>query len=137
MSKARFYFLRIGISGGVGMTIYLLFQLLLALLVVKGALPETRLMVFQTAAGGVSVLLSGCLAMSMTKWVPASGLTGIFIVAITLLLSFGLYDGVLLNAETLLRMITMLIGGLLPALPIGKRGRRRKRSAGSGRVRRT
>lgn len=137
MSKTRYYLMRIIISSGVGIVTYLLFQLLLALLIVKGILGEGRLITFQMITGGVSALLSSCLAMSLTKWAPASAVTGIFMVAITILLGVGIYDGIVLNAETLLRIIALLIGGLVPSVLLRKKGRRCTGSAVRKRVRRT
>jgi len=136
MSKVRYHFLRIGISGGIGMALYIMLQLLLALLIVKGILPEKRWMISQFAAGGVSTLLGGFVAIRITKWIPAAMLTGIFVTGIAMLLGMGIYDVVLLNTETLLRAIVMLAGGALPALLFGKQGRRRAGGAVSRRARR-
>lgn len=137
MSKWRFYLLRIGVCGGAGVALYLFLQFLLALLVVKNLLSEDRLMALQIAAGGVSTLLGSFLAMRITGWRPASGMTGLCIALITVILGFLIYDGILLNANTLLRISVMLIGGIMPALFFGKKGRKRGRAIGNRRVRRT
>lgn len=137
MSKWRFYLLRIGICGGVGIAIYVLLQFLLALLVVKNLLLEEQLMVSQIAAGGVSALIGGFSAIRITRWVPASGMTGLCIAFITVILGFVIYDGILLNSNTLLRISVMLIGGILPTLFLGKKGRKRGGKIGNRRVRRT
>ena len=134
MSKTRLYFLRIGIACSVALAMYLLFQLLLALLIVKGTLTENRTIVMQIAAGGMSALLGGYLAMNTTKWLPAAGLTGVGIALITAVLGFAIYDGILLNAETLLRVTTMLVGGMIPSLLTGKKKRKRAGKSAGRRV---
>jgi len=137
MSKTRYYLIRIGISSGVGMVIYLLVQLLLALLIVKGMLGEGRVTGFQIIAGGIGAFLSGCLAVKLTKWAPAATITGILMAVATVLLGVGVYDGIIVSADTLVRISVMLVGGALPTLLLRKKGRRHTGAVGGRRMRRT
>ena len=135
MSKDRSNLVKITIFGGVGEVMYLLFQLLLALLVVKNLISEERVLAFQVASGAVSALLCGYLAMKATNWILAACLTGSGIAALTAVLGFGIYGDVLLNVDTLLRILAMLLGGLAPALFVGKKGEKRRAKSVGRRVR--
>ena len=136
MSKWRFYLLQIVISGGVGLLIYLLLQLLMALLVVNDVLADSRVMALQVVTGGVSALPSGILAVIVTKWIPATALTGAWLTLLTAVVGFFIYNEIQLDSSTLVRIGAMLIGGFLPLLLFTKKGRGHKGKKRSQHMRR-
>jgi len=116
-------------SIGIGFAAYLLLQLLLALLVVKGVLPEGSVFGAQTAAGMIGTFLGGLWAVGSLPWgaLPAAISAALGIAAITVLTGFAVYDGILLSVGTLLRIAAMLAGGFAAALAVGGRGGKRQR----------
>ena len=121
------------------MAVYLLFQLLLASLIVKGTLPEEQAAALQIASGGIGTLLGGLWAVRVLPWgpVPAAMAAAAGVAVLTALAGFAIYNGVLLTGGTLLRLGVMLAGGFLAGcLSAGRRGGKRRKKSNARSVRR-
>ena len=112
-----------------GMAIYLLFQLFLAWLIVRGILPETQGEGAQVICGGLAAFLAGL-------WVAGKLAWGVLLSALTVPCGMGvlsclggilLFDGVEMTGGTALRLAVMLAGGVLAAVVLAAGGGRRKR----------
>ena len=133
MSKGRTLGIDLVVSVGIGMGVYLLAQLLLALLVVKSVVPESGVLGIQVLVGGMGTLLGGLWAAKVLPWgpLPSGAAAALGTAAVTALLGMLLYDGVALTAETGLRLGVMLGGGLLAGGLRATGGGHRKRRRGA------
>lgn len=124
----------VGTAVVAGMIIYLLSQLFLAWLIVRGILPESKGESMQVLSGGLAAFLAGL-------WVAGKLSLGILLSALTVPCGMGLlscvgggllYDGVEMTNGTLLRLVVMLVGGGLAAVVVAARGgtgKHKKRTA--------
>ena len=118
----------VGICGVVGVVLYMLFQLMLAMLIVNGTLPEERIVGAQMLAGAISALLAGVVAWGITGWRIASAATSLAMSVLVMIAGFLIYDGVVMNVSAFLRLGAMLLGGsVFSLIREGKRGGRKGR----------
>lgn len=138
MGKGKTAAAGIAVSIGGGLVVYLLLQLLLAMLAVKGIVPERQVGLLQIFCGGLASLLGGLWAVGMVSWrpLPAALATAMGIALSAALGGVLLYDGISLTADSLARVGAMLAGGLAAALLRGGKaggGKRKKKTVRSGR----
>ena len=110
--------------------VYLVCQLLTALLLVKGVLPESRSFLVVAVCCAVSALIGG-LWVGKTSLGRLAG--GVLVAAgfAVVLVAVGLlcWDGILWTGHGGILLLCALAGGVLSGLTGGKRGRRVKRKA--------
>lgn len=108
------------------LALYIVFQCLLALLTIKGVLPEEVAFRFQVASGVIAACCGGMLAIRRTGvgtlW-AAMGSAAIFAVMLVL---GGLLvcDGVVWSRESIILLVGALAGGFLASL-LGGRGKKK------------
>lgn len=132
MSKKKTMALAL-VAGMAGSTmLYLLLQLLLAFLVVRGMVAEDRILTMQIAAALFAVI-PGCLyAMGYSglgKAVCAFGVSG-GMIGIILTLGLLCYERLQWSGPTWLRIAAILGGGLLCVLLRQGRGKKKRKRAG-------
>ena len=110
--------------------VYLVCQMLTALLLVKGVLPESRSFLVVAVCCAVSALIGG-LWVGKTSLGRLAG--GVLVAAgfAVVLVAVGLlcWDGILWTGHGGILLLCALAGGVLSGLTGGKRGRRVKRKA--------
>ena len=125
-SKERSVVLRgsVTVAGGVGL--YLLLQLLFALLVVNGVVVEGAVVILQIVGG---VFVGGCAGWGSVKLlgrsaaaIPAAVCVVLCVVAVGLLI----YGGIVIEGATLMRLLGIVGGGLVADLLAGEGRRKRK-----------
>ena len=115
----------------VALGVYLVCQLLTALLLVKGVLPESRSFLVVAVCCAASALIGG-LWGGKTSWGRLAG--GVLVAAgfAVVLVAVGLLcwdGGILWTGHGGILLLCALAGGVLSGLAGGKRGRRVKRKA--------
>lgn len=122
-------------GAALSLALYIVFQCLLALLTIKGAVPEEAAFRFQAGSGAVAAFFGGMLAIRHTNagtLLAALGSAAIF--ALTLMLGGMLAcNGVVWSRESAILLAAALAGGILAGLLGGGRGKRRKQHAASAR----
>ena len=125
-SKERSVMLWGGMSVAGGVGLYLLLQLLFAVLVVNGVVAEDRVVILQIMGG---VFVGGCVGWASARLlrrsaaaIPAALCVALCVVAAGLLF----YGGVVMDGATAMRLLGIFGGGLAADLLIGKGGRKRK-----------
>ncbi len=118
-------------GAALSLALYIVFQCLLALLTIKGVVPEGAAFRFQAGSGAVAACCGGTLAIRRTDagtlW-AALGSAAIF--AVVLVLGGMLVcDGVVWSRESLILLAAALAGGVLAGLLGSRRGKRRKQHA--------
>lgn len=120
---------------GAALLLYLVLQLLLALLTVKGALPEAKLFHAQVCTAVLAVLPGGIYAgrHSGLGALTAAMLVAAGVAVTALLLGLLIWDGIAQTAETGIRLLAMAAGGVLAGLLSARGGKkRRKKRRGTG-----
>lgn len=110
--------------------LYIGFQCLLALLTLKGVLPEEMAFRFQAASGVLASCAGGTLSIRRTEVGPlwaALGSAVIFAAALTLG-GILLCDDLVWSGESLILLAAALAGGLLAVVPGRKPGKKKKQS---------
>jgi len=115
---------------GITLGVYVLLQLLLALLMVKGILPQEHTVVSLVAACGIASLLGGVFAVR--KVMLSSALTrGILnsacFCAVLALLGIGIYGRLMIQGSGGLLLVTALLGGLVAGLLGNRKGKKKSR----------
>ena len=134
MAKQKTSMVAILKSTGAALGAYLLLQMLLALLLVKGALPETRLFTAQAVSGFLAILPGTAYFARRSEWgtMVFSLLTALCFAAFLALIGLLCYDGIAGTTETVIRLLAAAGGGLAVGLLAGKgkkQKRRKKRAA--------
>lgn len=108
--------------------LYLILQLLLALLLVKAVVPEANCFMVLLALCGLSSLVGGLYCARRSAWGTLSSSLIVTAGFAALLVSVGIlgYDGVTWTGQGGALLLAALIGGILAGLLAGKRGRRVK-----------
>lgn len=130
MSKQKSLAIAAGKGIGLSLVIYIGLQLLLALLAVKGVLPESRLFSAQVITAALAALAGGIYVgrRSPAGTLPAALLSAGGFAAAIALLGLLLYDGLLQSWETGVRLLAICAGGILAGLAAsGGRKKRRKK----------
>ncbi len=111
--------------------IYLLFQLLLALLLVKGVLPETSMFPSVAAACVLAAFTGGLVTAGRIPWGTLAGgmLCACGFGAVLVLVGLGFWEGVTWTGRGGILLLCVLAGGVLAGLLGSKRGRRVKKRA--------
>lgn len=116
---------------GTGMTLllYILLQMLLALLAVKGALPEKRLFPAQAVTAVLAMLPGGLYAARRSGLgaLPAAMLTALSFAILLSLVGLLVYDGVAQTGQTVVLLLAAAAGGLLAGLLGGGGKKKRKK----------
>ena len=109
--------------------VYLLIQLLLALLMVKAVLPERYAFGAVAAACGLSALLGGCFCARRSSLGKLAGslISAAGFAALLIAGGFLFWEGISWTGKGGVLLLTVLIGGVLAGLLSSKRGRRVKR----------
>ncbi|WP_312942429.1 hypothetical protein [Oscillibacter sp.] len=110
--------------------LYIGFQCLLALLTLKGVMPEEMAFRFQAASGVLASCAGGTLSIRRTEMGPlwaALGSAVIFTAALTLG-GILLCDDLVWSGESMILLAAALVGGLLAVVPGRKSGKRKKQS---------
>lgn len=115
-------------GAALSLALYIVFQCLLALLTIKGVLPEGAAFRFQAGSGAAAACCGGILAIRRTSagtlW-AALGSAAIF--AVVLVLGGMLVcDGVVWSRESVILLAAVLAGGILAGLLGSRRGKKRK-----------
>lgn len=118
-------------GAALSLALYIVFQCLLALLTIKGVIPEEEAFRFQAGSGAAAACFGGIQAIRHTNagtLLAALGSTGIFVV---LLMLGGMLacDGVVWSRESVILLASALVGGILAGLLGGGRGKKRKQHA--------
>lgn len=129
MAKQKSAAFVIGQGVGVSLLIYLLMQLLLALLAVKGILPEERLGAIQVAAALLAVLPGSFSAAKRggLGTMIAAMLVAVFFSALLALGGLLVFDGLSMTGVSRGLLGAIAAGGLLAGLLAMRRGSGRKR----------
>lgn len=118
-------------GAALSLALYIAFQCLLALLTIKGVVPEGAAFRFQAGSGAAAACLGGMLAIRHTNagtLLAGLGSAGIF--AVILMLGGMLAcDGVVWSRESAILLASALAGGILAGLLGGGRGKKRKQHA--------
>ena len=115
-----------GMSAAVGVGLYVLLQLLFAVLVVNGVVAEKNVVVLQVAGG---VLAGGCAGLAsarFAKWGMAAMPVAVCAALCVVLAGYVVYGGIVLEGATLLRVLGIMVGGVIADLLAGKWGRKGK-----------
>lgn len=118
----------VGIAVAAGMAVYLLFQLFLAWLIVRGILPESKGEAAQVLSGGLSAFLAGLWVAGKLPWgiLPSTMTVPCGMGLLSCLSGLLLYDSIRMDNGTVLRLAVMLAGGALAAVvPAVGSGRRK------------
>jgi putative membrane protein (TIGR04086 family) len=133
MSKQRSTAIAAGKGGLLSLSVYIGLQLLLALLAVRGILPEKRLFPAQLVTAAIASLAGGLYGgrRAAIGTLPSALLTTVCFAALAMLAGFLVYGGLAWSGETVARLSAMCIGGVLAGLVSsgnrkGKRKQRRK-----------
>ena len=123
---------------GAALLVYVLLQLLVALLAVRGALPESKLFHAQVCTAVLAVLPGGIYAgrHSGLGSLTAAMLVAVGVALTSLLLGLLVWNnGPAWTAETGIRLLAMATGGVLAGLLSARGGkkRRKKRRSAAGR----
>lgn len=118
-------------GAALALALYVAFQCMLALLTLKGAVPEGAAFRFQAGSGVLAACAGGMLAMRRTEagalW-AALGAAAIFAVLL-LLGGLLLCDGVIWSTESLILLAAALAGGMLAILLGRRRGKKKRKQA--------
>lgn len=117
-------------GAALALALYVALQCLLALLTIKGALPETAVFRCQAVCAAVSTCGGGLLAVRRTAvgtLLAALGQAAIF-AALLPLAGLIFWDGVAWSAESIILLGAALVGGILAGF-LGNRGKGKKRKA--------
>lgn len=121
----------VAFAGGTAISfgLYLLVQLLLALLMVKAVLPEQYAFGAVAAACGLSALLGSffCAKRSSLGKLASSLISAAGFAALLIAGGFLFWEGITWAGKGGVLLLTVLIGGVLAGLLSSKRGRRLKR----------
>ncbi len=115
-------------AAGLSLLLFLLAQALLALLAVRGTLPEERTLAAQTASMALTLLPGGIYAARRSGLGPLPGalVTALCLCAVLALLGVLLYDGLAWCGETGVLLLGAAAGGVLAGI-LGSGGKKRKR----------
>ena len=128
MSKGWYYASRVAVCAVTGVVVYILFQLLLAWLVVDGGMEESRIVGARIMAAGITSLLAGFAAWKATGWKLAPVLTSMMMALLTIALGALIYDSVSLEGGAVNILAAMIVGGVLSWILVGGKKRVRKGS---------
>jgi len=135
MSKGKSVIADLLIAVMIGLLVYLPGQLLLALLVVKGYLPETQVTVAQLFLGMTGAFLGGLWAANRLPMgaLPSAASAAAGMAAVTMLLGVLCYEELAPVGTVALRVSLMAAGALLAGLTdVAWSGRYRKRRPARG-----
>ena len=133
-SQERSFLLGGVVSVSVGIAVYLLLQLVFALLVVEGMVGESGVEVLQIIGG---VIAGGCAGLGSIKMAGGNGSAVVWpvcMVLIVMLLGALIYGDLVVDGLAVARMIAIPAGGIVVKLLTGKRVGRRKRMARARKV---
>lgn len=128
MSKYRSVLVVIGKAAGFSLLLYLLLQMLIGTMAVRGALPENRLLAAQTVSIVLSLLPGGVYAARKAGMgaIPSALLTAVCLCAILAVLGILIFGGVSWCTETGV-LLTGAAGGSVLAGVVGGMGKKRGR----------
>lgn len=115
-------------GAALSLVLYIVFQCLLALLTIKGVVPEGAAFRFQAGSGAAAACAGGALAIRRTDvgtLLAALGSAAIF-AAVLALGGMLACDGVVWSRESLILLAAALAGGALAGVLGGRRGKKRK-----------
>lgn len=128
MKNYRFTLTVILKAAGLSLLLFLLSQALLALLAVRGTLPEERTLAAQTVSIALTLLPGGIYAARRSGLgsLPGALVTALCLCAVLALLGILLYDGFIWCGETGVLLLGAASGGVLAGI-LGSGGKKRKR----------
>jgi len=131
MSKYRSALIVIGKATGFSLLLYLLLQMLIGVLAVRGTLPESRLLAAQTGAIVLALFPGGVYAARKAGLgaLPSALLTALCLCAALAVLGVLIFGGVSCTMETGVLLLGAAGGGILAGVAGGtgkKRGRKRR-----------
>jgi len=133
MSKYRSALIVIGKATGLSLLLYLLLQMLIGVLAVRGTLPESRLLAAQTASIVLALLPGGVYAARKAGLgaLPSALLTALCLCAALAVLGVLIFGGVSCTMETGVLLLGAAGGSILAGVVggTGKKRGRKKRAA--------
>lgn len=134
MSKGWYCASRVAVCAVTGVVVYILFQLLLAWMVVDGGMEESHIVGARIMTVGIISLLAGFAAWKATGWKLAPVLTSVMMALLTISLGVLIYDSVSLEGGAVNVLAAMIVGGVLSWILVGgKKNVRKGSGARSGR----
>ncbi len=126
MSKYRSALIVIGKATGLSLLLYLLLQMLIGALAVRGTLPESRLLAAQTASMALALLPGGVYAARKAGLgaLPSALLTALCLCAVLAVLGILVFGGVSWSMETGVLLAGAAGGSVLSGV-VGSAGKRR------------